>query len=315
MKRSITLLVAVLITCMGMAYAAIRGPVLEKRGNPVLEALNEMVLDGMGPGQPGPILGLTEEQRGEIRSAVRHYRDEFRNVVMFTGADVSWQEIDTELADVRVNLHEEVEAVLDEEQREKLEEIRSDLEHGESPRIVVDGLVELAGTLFDLTPLQRATTTEILLDAGDELLYARETCPSMREWFVKAREIVSTTGARFAEILDGEQGEEFLEWKESLREKVKNKLDDYARDNLDIRVKRMSFALDLSEVQQAELRAILAGAHQEILAGIETFPEPDGGLIIDQIVSVDRNIQGILDDTQLTRYERMKSLMRRQLVH
>jgi len=163
----------------------------------------------------------------------------------------------------------------------------------------IDKHVEHLSEALDLTSQQRDQVTQLFEECSGEFFAARENAAEPEELIEIGLSLKQKIDARMMEILGEEQQNAFLEFRE-------DHFRHGAGPHCGRHVRMMTAALDLSPEQEQDLMRIMQTARQDFCDRVQG--EPDAGMIHDHFREVDQQIQAILDEEQLKKYENMKGL-------
>ena len=170
------------------------------------------LMDGIGPMYFG-VLNLTDEQVARIKEIAAKYRNEFHNLIQSWRGGKSWKEIRAKRKELREKMMKEIEALLTDEQKAVLEEIRTQLANGEYPDILIDKRVAFLTEQLNLTEDQQKAIRSLLKEYGNKLLAARNSSRHPGQFGLAMMRIFKELDAKIIELLTPGQAELYKQLK------------------------------------------------------------------------------------------------------
>lgn len=162
-------------------------------------------LDGRGP-MFFWVLDLTDDQKDQIKTISRGYKDEFRALhQQWRSGEVSFDEIKAQRDSLRNVIHEEILTVLTPDQIALLEDIQAQIDAGQYPTQVIEHRVAFLTDTLGLDTDQAQQISGILAQYGNELLAARANASDRREFRENARTILQAMDEAIAAVLTEDQ--------------------------------------------------------------------------------------------------------------
>ena len=177
-----------------------------------IETEPAFMIDGAGP-MFFSVLDLTEEQKEQIKEIVQSFKDEFRGLCSRWTEGTSWEDIREE----RRALHEQINAaiyeILTDEQKAIVDNIKSQLEDGQYPDILVEHKVAQLTEKLDLTTDQQEEIGILFKEYGTLLVSTRNESENRFEFMMAKMELFMELDQKIRALLTDEQLELYDEMK------------------------------------------------------------------------------------------------------
>ncbi len=177
-----------------------------------IEQDEAFIIDGAGPLYFW-VLDLTDEQKEQIKEIVSEFRSDFVGLCGRWNSGLSWEEIKEERHALREKIREAIYEILTDEQKVILDEIKTQLENGQYPDILVERRVAFLAEQLDLTAEQQNQVAELYKEYGSLLIASRNESGNRFEFRMAKRELFMELDGKIKVLLTGEQLELYEELK------------------------------------------------------------------------------------------------------
>ena len=169
-----------------------------------IEQDDAFIIDGAGPLYFW-VLDLTDEQKEQIKEIVSEFRSDFVGLCGRWNSGLSWEEIKEERQALREKIREAIYEILTDEQKTILDEIKTQLENGQYPDILVEKRVAFLTEQLDLMTEQQNQVTELYKEYGNLLIESRNESGDRFEFRMAKRELFMELDGKIKVLLTGEQ--------------------------------------------------------------------------------------------------------------
>jgi Spy/CpxP family protein refolding chaperone len=183
-----------------------------------IETESAFMIDGTGP-MYFAVLDLTEEQKEQIHQIVHDFKDQFRDMHGRWRDGASWEELKEERQALREQINAAIYEILTDEQKAILDDIKSQLENGQYPDILVEHKVAHLTERLDLTTDQQTEVTALFKEYGNLLVAARNDSENRFEFMMTKMELFMELDNKIRALLTEEQLELYEEMKTEHRRK------------------------------------------------------------------------------------------------
>jgi hypothetical protein len=177
-----------------------------------IETESAFMIDGAGP-MYFSVLDLTEEQKEQIKEIVSGFKEEFGGLCGRWQEGTSWEDIKEERHAMREQIREAIYEILTDEQKAILDEIKTQLENGEYPDIIVENKVANLTEKLDLSTDQQAELTKLFKKYGTLLLESREEGGDRFTFMLAKMELFMELDSKIRALLTDKQLELYEEMK------------------------------------------------------------------------------------------------------
>jgi hypothetical protein len=183
-----------------------------------IEVESAFKIDGLGP-LYFSVLDLTDEQKELIKEIVSEFKSEFAGMCGKWRDGTSWEDIKEERHALREQIREAIYEILTDEQKAILDDIKTQLENGQYPDIIVESKVAYLTEQLNLTEDQQAELTVLYKEYGTLLIASRDESANHFEFMMVKMELFMELDGKIRELLSEEQ----LELYEALKAEHRNK--------------------------------------------------------------------------------------------
>lgn len=319
-KQVLSLIVAtifalVLFNCSG-----------EKEGNnPVSSRDQLLVQETAGVSDMGrmgifsDVLNLTAEQQEQIETIIEQQRENYRESRGERKSRPSWEERKAMRQERYDALVKEIMPILTSEQQAMVTEMKAAFDRGEVPAVLINKRVEKLGQELNLTSEQQEQIKSLFAENGKKMLALRENSADRKTFREAMKNLRSEGDAQLQAILTPDQQAAYARLKAQRKEKMKERFQksrhQSGEQRMEKRVEQLTTELSLTNEQQTQLRAIFTNAHKDMSKEMQsgnTDRETRRELFRQHFDKVDAQIRGILNETQLQKYETLRAEMRQQ---
>ena len=183
-----------------------------------LETESAFMIDGAGP-MYFSVLDLTEEQKEQIKEIVSGFKEEFGGLCGRWKDGTSWEDIKEERQVLREKIRVAIYEILTDEQKAILDDIKTQLENGLYPDILVENKVAHLTEKLDLSTDQQAEFTDLFKEYGTLLIASRDNSGDRFEFMMAKMELFIELDGKIRALLTDEQLELYIEMKSEHRMK------------------------------------------------------------------------------------------------
>ena len=174
------------------------------------------LIDGAGP-MYFSVLNLTDEQKEQIKEIVGNFREEFAGLHGRWRGGTSWEDIREERKALHEKIREAIYEILTEEQKAILNDIKTQLENGQYPDILVEHRVAYLNETLDLSSDQQTELTNLFKEYGAILLASRDSSENRFEFIIAKLELLMELDRKIRDLLTDEQSVLYNEIKQEQR--------------------------------------------------------------------------------------------------
>ena len=183
-----------------------------------IETESAFMIDGAGPIYFA-VLDLTAEQKEQIHQIVQEFKDEFKGMHGRWRDGSSWEELREERQALREKINAAIYEILTDEQKAILDDIKSQLENGQYPDILVEHKVAHLTEKLDLTSDQQSEVKALFKEYGNLLISTRDESENRFEFIIAKMELLMELDNEIQALLTEEQLELYEEMKTEHRRK------------------------------------------------------------------------------------------------
>lgn len=283
----------------------------------VQETANGSDLDRMGIFSE--VLNLTAEQQAQIQTIIEQQRKDFRASRKDRQSQPSWEERKALRRERYEALVKEIMPILTPDQQAMVTEMKAAFDRGEVPAILIDKRAENLSKELNLTSEQQAQIKILFAENGRQMLAFRENSADRKTFREAMKNLRSEGDAQLQAILTPEQQTAYTQLKAQRREEMKERFQkshhQFDEQRIEKRVEHLTTELSLTNEQQTQLREILTSAHQDFSKEMQSSDidrETRQELFHQHFDKVEAQIRGILNETQLQKYETLKEEMQQR---
>ena len=183
-----------------------------------IEVESAFMIDAAGPIYFS-VLDLTDEQKEQIKEIVSGFKSEFSGLCGRWKDGTSWEELREERQALREQINEAIYEILTDEQKTILDEIKTQLENGQYPDLLVESKVANLTEKLDLTEDQQTELTDLFKEYGTLLIASRDDSGNRFEFMRVKFELFMELDGKIRALLSEEQIELYDQLKSEHRMK------------------------------------------------------------------------------------------------
>jgi Spy/CpxP family protein refolding chaperone len=169
-----------------------------------LETEAAFMIDGAGPIYFS-VLNLTDEQKEQIKEIAKSFREEFAGLHGRWRDGTSWKDIREERRALHEKIREAIYEILTDAQKAILDDIKSQLENGQYPDILVQHKVDHLTEKLDLSAEQQEDLTSLFKEYGSMLIASRDESENRFEFMIAKLELLFELDSNIRALLTEEQ--------------------------------------------------------------------------------------------------------------
>lgn len=265
----------------------------------------------------GEILDLSDDQKEQIRSIMSEQKEQFRENFHHdrkSGDRPSREERQAFRQERHAEMINAIMPVLNEEQQSIVKEIQAARERGEVPQILIDKRVEKLAEALTLSQDQQVQIAAIFKETGEQMIALKDNDGSRRDRREAMKALHDSADSKVQVILNADQTAAYEALKEARKERRRHHRGKFARKfsekRVEHRLERLTAELELTEDQQVQVKDILESARESIMQEFESGQSGDREsrreAMRGHFEEVDNQIQAILTESQLEKYEAHK---------
>jgi hypothetical protein len=169
-----------------------------------IEVESAFMIDGAGP-LYFSVLNLSDEQKEQIREIVSEFRSDFAGMCGRWRDGTSWEDIKQERQALREQIRLAIFEILTDEQKAILDDIKTQLENGQYPDIVVQNKVAYLTEQLNLDEDQITELTVLFKEFGTLLIASRDESGDRFEFMKSKIELFMELDGKIRALLTDEQ--------------------------------------------------------------------------------------------------------------